>query len=925
MKEKTTRRALLYFILIAIIMLGIPVMAEVKIVTGPSPIEGDVLKHPKDITVYNDKIAASFAVGSKNYWGMTNGSISNLAIRNPDGSFGVNIVNDVEFLVNSWTASGGSLVADVTVIKDTPEEAIIQAKSTWLGEGKDNPLDIVTTYTLKDGSNIMDLNTIVTNSGSDTYEGLRSGYSISTFAAYMFGPFGYDTPDVRARYIHVAKDVDEPFGDFVVTYDNDYAVSIQMDDTEIYRGTTGYKDLHQYYDLLPGESREFTGKLHVEATGATSPMLEERIEREVITHGTISGLVKSDENKPIANPIVVVNKVGKYKGKFEGGQNIASDDVHSKMQTFVWAVGDTKGEFSFKLPVGDYEVYAVSKGYTPSKIKEISVTENSKNFIEFTNEFAVVQGGTASIEVTDKETGKPIDARIEVEGIVPAVKYIGASTYFTDIKDIGKVKIDLPVGDYTFKVMSGANFESLPEKITAKITSKKDQKINVAIDTLIDPTKEKWYAADLHHHTDIGDGSTSPLELVKSQLASRLNFIVVSDHDSVENYNEIDKYAQMRDIPFISSLEISPGWGHFNVLPMVLDAKIVNPALTTKQILEEAHKVGTLVTANHPYTDYGYFNNREIVPGGYSPNFDLIELQPTIDLSDEKNWDRKTLETTMDFWNDSLEGKSKKYYLIGGSDTHDVVSKTLYSGVIRTYAKVEDALSVDKYAKSLANGNSYASMGPLFFTDKVEFGESYEVGSGVEFSIDLDVFAVNGLDTVKIYNNSNLDKPIEEKKFNGSKKRETISFTLKPTGNSWYNIIAQDSEGNLAITNPIWVTVNKDGSIKVFLNDSLLSFEVAPIMENGRVLVPFRAIGEAIGAKVDYNPKTSTVSLDIEDRKVELVLGSKNAKVNGVAKPLDVPAKAINGRTLVPIRFVNEALGAEVDWQPQNQEIRITH
>ncbi|MFU8770683.1 MAG: hypothetical protein ACNA7H_13160, partial [Desulfotignum sp.] len=61
----------------------------VRIVTGPSPIEGDVLNHPDDITLYNEHLALTLAVGSPNFWGMTNGSISNLAVMQGPDTFGV--------------------------------------------------------------------------------------------------------------------------------------------------------------------------------------------------------------------------------------------------------------------------------------------------------------------------------------------------------------------------------------------------------------------------------------------------------------------------------------------------------------------------------------------------------------------------------------------------------------------------------------------------------------------------------------------------------------------------------------------------------------------------------------------------------------------------------------------------------------------
>ncbi len=925
MKNRLSMRIMLAIVLIVVLAIAAPAMADVKIVKGPSPIDGDTLNHPEDITIYNDKIALTFAVGSPNFWGMTNGSISDIAVMNGPEDFGVDIVNDIEFLVNSWTASGGSLIADVEIIKDTPEEGIIKVTSTWLGENKENALDVVSTYTLKKDSNVVELHTIVSNPGPDTYTDLRSGYSISGLAAYMFGPFGYDTPDVRARYIHVGNGVDDPFGDFVVSYLSDYAITVQMDDTEEYRGTTGYKDLHKHYDLAPGESKEFTGIIHVADAGHTTPFIAEMIEKKGLNSATVSGIVKTDEGKPYPNPVIVVEREGSYKGTYDGSQYLGSDELHTSMQTFVWHIGNADGSFSFDLPEGEYNIYAVAAGYTPSKAKEVKIVDGEDVSLNFEGDYSIIQGGTVQITVTDKATGSPIDARIQVEGPVPAVKYLGARTFFTDLEDIGKVNIDLATGDFTFTIMSGANYFSLPEVVNKTVKSKQIENIEVSIETKIDPRAENWYSVDLHHHSDIGDGSTTPLDLVRSQLASRLDMTLVSDHDSTDNHALINEYSQKRNITFIPSLEVSPGWGHLNILPMPLGGEIIDPSLNVGDIIAEGHKKNALVIVNHPYTDYGYFNNREIAPGGYDPDFDLIELQPTIDLSTEGNMDRKTLEKAMELWTNSLSGANKIYYLTGGSDTHDVASPTLYSGIIRTFAKVDGELTMDSYIKAVADGNAYVSMGPLFFTKDIEFGNSHAL-TGDTFTLVLDVYAVNGLDTVAIYDkDSSIDSPLQEKSFEGSTERETVSFELQPKESTWYNIIAKDGNGKVAVSNPIWVEVDEQGDIKVVINGTILSFDVPPVLEANRVLVPFRAIGEAIGAEVDWDGATQTVTLVMEDNKVELKINSTIAKVNGKDTELDVPAKIIKERTLVPIRFVNEALGLEVDWNPELQQVEIIH
>gem|GEM_PF-3563004 len=111
--------------------------------------------------------------------------------------------------------------------------------------------------------------------------------------------------------------------------------------------------------------------------------------------------------------------------------------------------------------------------------------------------------------------------------------------------------------------------------------------------------------------------------------------------------------------------------------------------------------------------------------------------------------------------------------------------------------------------------------------------------------------------------------------------------------------------------------------IKVYLNGNQLFFDVPPIIEDGRTLVPFRAIGEALGAKIAWEDQAQTITLDMSATKIELKIGDPVAHVNGESVNLDVPAEIVSGRTLVPLRFVGEYLGAGVQWDGEKRVIAI--
>lgn len=117
----------------------------------------------------------------------------------------------------------------------------------------------------------------------------------------------------------------------------------------------------------------------------------------------------------------------------------------------------------------------------------------------------------------------------------------------------------------------------------------------------------------------------------------------------------------------------------------------------------------------------------------------------------------------------------------------------------------------------------------------------------------------------------------------------------------------------------------QSGGINVLLNGRVLNLGAAGASQvNGRVLVPLRGVFEALGASVDYDAATMTVFATRADTQIQLRIGSTQANVNGQTRFLDVPAQTRFGRTLVPLRFVSEALGANVSWSDAQRTVYIS-
>jgi hypothetical protein len=107
------------------------------------------------------------------------------------------------------------------------------------------------------------------------------------------------------------------------------------------------------------------------------------------------------------------------------------------------------------------------------------------------------------------------------------------------------------------------------------------------------------------------------------------------------------------------------------------------------------------------------------------------------------------------------------------------------------------------------------------------------------------------------------------------------------------------------------------------VNGTIIDTSVSPIVINGRALVPAREVFEELGAVVTWDTNLQLVTVSYHDTTIQLIIDSTRAKINRQAVVLDVPAKIISGRTLIPLRFVGESMGATVNFHPEEMKISI--
>ncbi|WP_138493053.1 family 10 glycosylhydrolase [Paenibacillus pinistramenti] len=115
-----------------------------------------------------------------------------------------------------------------------------------------------------------------------------------------------------------------------------------------------------------------------------------------------------------------------------------------------------------------------------------------------------------------------------------------------------------------------------------------------------------------------------------------------------------------------------------------------------------------------------------------------------------------------------------------------------------------------------------------------------------------------------------------------------------------------------------------DTPITMKLDGMLLTSEVAPYIKSNTTLVPLRVISDGIGASVQWNGTEKKVTISQSGTTIVLTLGSRTAIVGGSTATLDVALQSVSGRTMVPLRFVSEELGLNVNWNQTTRVITLT-
>ncbi|MGV3618924.1 MAG: copper amine oxidase N-terminal domain-containing protein [Fimbriimonas sp.] len=119
------------------------------------------------------------------------------------------------------------------------------------------------------------------------------------------------------------------------------------------------------------------------------------------------------------------------------------------------------------------------------------------------------------------------------------------------------------------------------------------------------------------------------------------------------------------------------------------------------------------------------------------------------------------------------------------------------------------------------------------------------------------------------------------------------------------------------IRNPRDIAINVNGQ-------PVFTHVTAPQLVQGRVLVPIRGVLEKLGVTVEWHPEERMVVAMKDGRTITLGIGAEYGRIDDAFVTLDVPARIINGRTMVPLRYLAEAADAYVMWDASRSTVVIT-
>lgn len=647
-----------------------------------------------DIIISNNKVGIVLAVGTRNPWGYPAGSILDAGYIK-DGTPARDTVWAIEFLSNRWdswapdncgTVTFDLVKYDFNACKEGSGLDAVKVTRDYTIGGAD--FDVVTYYGAAPDVDYIYVYNQMTNNGEGSVE-LANSFAITNKGDD--GGFMKDLDAINCTGSYGNKEGQE------------YSTFIALGDAsqfDRYKGSLGYRELVADHEYAAGETVLMQNYVVINDNASTEAINEFMADINKVEKQTaVTGTVKDAEGKAVANPVVVIEKEGKIYG---------------------WYIGDQDGNFSFNLPQdGTYTAYVERDGYAKGATQEIATTADTAT--------VNLVSGDAKVNVKfnlKDQNGEAVYGKVELfdadgNSVYPVVRFCGEAIYQANQE--GVVEAQIAPGDYK-AVVYGEGFWFYSNAVEVKAnTADGDQNVTINMEY---SAPEGWLSADLHHHGNKNDAFADPEDVIPSMVAAGLDVAFISDHDFTTNNAKAYSLAEQYGLTgFVPSEEISCSWAHFNVIPLNDDSynyfkdeeqenHVMDQFSQLPEFVQETHDAGAAITANHPWYSYGLFYAYSVdaIPGGYTDDYDNIEINSS--SSNEENLE--TILSTLDLWTSYIDGTSiyndvngdpvvteKAHYLIGGSDTHDVLYPGFADENYKTPREVPPTMFPVKFAPML--------------------------------------------------------------------------------------------------------------------------------------------------------------------------------------------------------------------------------
>ena len=328
-----------------------------------------------------------------------------------------------------------------------------------------------------------------------------------------------------------------------------------------------------------------------------------------------------------------------------------------------------------------------------------------------------------------------------------------------------------------------------------------------------------WYAGDFHVHTNTtNDGENSPAELAEFAQAEGLDFLAITDHNTIDGFPEIDENLEFL---FIPEIEVTLSKGHFNVFGMedwrswMVGITVSQKALplpdeyqSVSDLIRLIAEEGLVSSINHPLlhpwdwrfekTDLNYVHCVELWNDLYWPDNDQANPK------------------TVDLWTDWLNA-GDRVTAIGGSDYHyppkperDLPGERLGQPTTHVYA---EELSTGSILEGIRTGHVYVSRGPQVAFQAAIGGKTYSIGDDLgeqygEIEFTASVSNQPGAFQAHLVRNGQVNAT---EHLSGGKSSIQFNYKVEPASSSWFRFDVLDMNGQvLAITNPIYANYRRN-------------------------------------------------------------------------------------------------------------------